>query len=150
MVAHVSYGRLGQRVKRIGWILRNQHGIRDRGHLEVHETRYHRNSNMRMSLEVFAPSLVKHMSDRSERHACKMLDATTGTHMFRSLPLIKPAVWKSVQKFNVQRFSSVGLSTTPVRASNGSISPISCVRLTTLIRCRSPIWSRNFTTTVIK
>jgi hypothetical protein len=60
-------------------------------------------SNMSMSLEVFAPSLVKHMSDMSERHACKMLDATTGTHMFRSLPLIKPAVWKSVQKFNVQR-----------------------------------------------
>ena len=60
-------------------------------------------SNMSMSLEVFAPSMVKHMSDMSERHACKMLDATTGTHMFRSLPLIKPAVWKSVQKFNVQR-----------------------------------------------
>ena len=26
-------------------------------------------TNMRMSLEVFAPSLVKHMSDMSERHA---------------------------------------------------------------------------------
>ena len=59
-------------------------------------------TNMGMSLEVFAPSLVKHMSDMSERHACKILGADTGMHLFPTLPFIKLAVWKSVQKFNVQ------------------------------------------------
>ena len=60
-------------------------------------------TNMGMPLEVFAPSLVKHMSDMSEKHAYKILGKDTGMHMFPCLPCIKPAVWKSVQKFNVQR-----------------------------------------------
>jgi hypothetical protein len=60
-------------------------------------------SSMAMPLEVFAPSLVKDMSDMSENHACKILGADTGMHKFPCLPCIKPAVWKSVQKFNVQR-----------------------------------------------
>ena len=61
-------------------------------------------TNMGMSLEVFAPSLVKHMSDMSEKHAEKILDEETGTHMFPSKPSISPAVWKAVQKLEMQRF----------------------------------------------
>ena len=43
------------------------------------------------------------MSDMSEKHAEKILDEETGTHMFPSKPSISPAVWKAVQKLEMQR-----------------------------------------------
>ena len=58
---------------------------------------------MRMSLEVFAPSLVKCIKDMSEKHSDKILCEKTGQYMFPSVPAIEPAIWKSVQKFNVIR-----------------------------------------------
>ena len=97
-MAHVSHGRIGQRVKRIGWVLRDQYAMNMASWIEA-GWRYIRRdtigtagSSMAMPLEVFAPSLVKHMSDMSEKHACKILGADTGMHMFPALPIIKQAV----------------------------------------------------------
>ena len=60
-------------------------------------------SNMSMSVEVFAPSLVKCVKDMSERHSDKLLNEKTGQYRFPSVPEIEPASWKSVQKFDVRR-----------------------------------------------
>ena len=50
---------------------------------------------MGMSLEVFAPSLVKHINDMthmSEKHAEKILFEKTGSYIFPSLPTITPSL----------------------------------------------------------
>ena len=39
----------------------------------------------------------------SEKHACKILSEDTWKHRFPSMPMVTPAVWKTVQKFNMQR-----------------------------------------------
>jgi hypothetical protein len=60
-------------------------------------------ANMSMSLGVFAPALIKHIKDASEKHADKILCPKTGQHMFPNVPTIPPALWKAVQEFNLLR-----------------------------------------------
>ncbi len=52
---------------------------------------------------MFGPSLVKCMKDMSEKHCDKILCEKTGKYKFQSVPVIEPATWKSVQKFNGMR-----------------------------------------------
>ena len=58
---------------------------------------------MGMSMEIFTPSLVKCIKDMSERHSDQILCEKTGQYKFPSVPVIDPATWKAVQKFNVMR-----------------------------------------------
>ena len=60
-------------------------------------------TNQRISLEVFSGSLVRYMETSSKRHADKILDEKTGSHMFPRTPKISAAMWKRVQSFDVQR-----------------------------------------------
>ena len=60
-------------------------------------------TNMGMSMEIFAPSLVKCIKDMSEKHCDQILCEKTGKYKFPSAPVIEPATWKSVQKFNAMR-----------------------------------------------
>ena len=62
-------------------------------------------TNMSMSMEVFAPSLVKCIKDMSEEHCNQILCEKTGKYKFSSVPVIEPATRKSqaVQKFNVHQ-----------------------------------------------
>ena len=73
---------------------------------------------MSMSLEVFAPSLVKCMKDMSERHCDKILYEKTGKYKFQSVPTIEQATWKSVQKSGAS--SWLGWSTAKLHACSGS------------------------------
>ena len=49
-------------------------------------------SNMSMSVEVFAPSLVKCVKDMSEKHSDTLLNEKTGQYRFPSVPEIEPAL----------------------------------------------------------
>ena len=60
-------------------------------------------TNQRISLDVFAGSLVRYMKTTSERHADKILDEKTGRHIFPSKPTISTKMWKDVQKFDTNR-----------------------------------------------
>ena len=60
-------------------------------------------ANMSMSLEVFAPSLLKYVKDASEKHADKMVDPKTGRGVFPVLPEADAALWKEVQQFDMLR-----------------------------------------------
>ncbi len=53
-------------------------------------------TNQRISLEVYAGSLVRYMETSSKRHATKILDEKTGSHMFPRTPKISIAMWKRV------------------------------------------------------
>ncbi len=44
-------------------------------------------SNMNMSLEVFAPSLIKYVGDTSGKHVDTILCEETGVHKFDSVPV---------------------------------------------------------------
>jgi hypothetical protein len=60
-------------------------------------------TNMSMSMEIFAPSLVKCIRDMSEKHCDQIVCEKTGKYKFPSVPVIEPATWKAVQKFNALR-----------------------------------------------
>jgi hypothetical protein len=60
-------------------------------------------ANMGMSLEVFAPSLIKCVGDTSGKHADKILCQKTGVHEFDTVPVITAEMWKAVQDYNMLR-----------------------------------------------
>jgi hypothetical protein len=60
-------------------------------------------SNMGISLEVFAPSLIKYMRDTSGKHADKILCKEDGVHIFDAAPIITAELRKAVHDFNMLR-----------------------------------------------
>ena len=70
-----------------------------------HDTIGSAGSNRRLSLAIFAPSLVKYVRDTSEKHADKVLDSKSGIHKFPSVPTITTELWNAVQKFDVARLA---------------------------------------------
>ena len=62
-------------------------------------------SNIRLSIAVFVPNLLKYISDLSEKHAAKVLNPNTGRHSFPSCPVITPKIWNKVHKFDTTRLA---------------------------------------------
>ena len=60
-------------------------------------------SNMGISLEVFAPSLIKYMRDTSGKYADKILCKEDGVHIFDAAPIITAELRKAVHDFNMLR-----------------------------------------------
>ncbi len=61
-------------------------------------------STQRISLEVFAPSLIRYISIRSKKHADKIPCPITGDHIFPSEATYIPSkIWKKIQDFKVSR-----------------------------------------------
>jgi hypothetical protein len=61
-------------------------------------------STQRISLPVFALSLIHYLSIRSKKHADKILSPVTGAHKFPSeATYITSKLWKKIQEFKVHR-----------------------------------------------
>jgi hypothetical protein len=94
---------------------------------------------MDMSLEVFAPSLIKYMSDTSGKHADKILCEETVVHKFESAPIITSELWKALQDFNILRIRLAYVNIARCSVSNGSMQRTS-LRTKVMMSVLSLLW----------
>ena len=81
-------------------------------------------TNMSMSLELFAPSVVKHVTDMSEKHADKICVKRPGSTISRSC---RDNAVNHIKFMDERDSNWLRLSKVPLFAFSGSMSLITCV-----------------------